>query len=225
MRVLVIEDDPGIASLVARALEQAGYTVQVEARGDTGFEAARTTRPDLVILDLMLPGMNGLEAAAMLRRESSTVPILMLTARDEASDRVAGLDAGADDYLGKPFDVQELLARVRAQLRRDRVQRARTIVVDDLEIDTLRRRVTRGDVEIGLSRREFDLLEALASREGRVLTRDIIQNSVWSGSEGGSNTVDVYIALLRKKVDGPFYKKLIHTVRNVGYCLEGRSRP
>jgi two-component system copper resistance phosphate regulon response regulator CusR len=173
----------------------------------------------LVILDIMLPGRDGWQVCQMLRASGNRVPILMLTARDAVGDKVKGLDLGADDYLPKPFDFQELLARVRALLRRDRLHRARVIKVADLTIDTAARRVTRSGAEIGLSQREYDLLEALAANESRVLTREAIQERVWMDDESYSNTVDVYIGMLRKKIDAGHEAKLIQTVRGVGYTL------
>lgn len=225
MKILIIEDDPGIASVVSRAVESAGYESRVEPRGDSGLEEALKGGYDLIILDVMLPGLNGVEIASRLRAKGTTIPVLMLTARTEVENRIEGLDAGADDYLPKPFDVQELLARVRAQLRREHVHRARVIRVGGLEIDSVKHTVHRDGAEISLSKREFDLLEALASNEGRVLTREVIQGSVWKDSDGFSNTVDVYVGLLRKKIDGQFEKKLIHTIRNVGYSLEDKGQP
>ncbi len=225
MKILVVEDDPGIASLISRALESDGYQVSVEHRGDTGLDRAKSEAFDLIILDVMLPGKNGFEFAQEFRWSKRLTPILMLTARDEIKDRVKGLDAGADDYLPKPFDVSELLARTRAQLRRDKSNRVRLIRVADLEIDTVKHVVVRAGKNIVLTKREFDLLVALASNEGRVLTRDIILNSVWPNNEALSNTIEVYVAFLRKKIDGPYQKKLIHTVRSLGYCLEDQDRP
>lgn len=222
-KILVVEDDPGIASLISRSLEQEGYVVRVEPNGATGLEVARSESFDLIVLDVMLPGKTGIEFAEEFRRGSRTTPILMLTARDAIEDRVKGLDSGADDYLTKPFDIAELFARCRAQIRREQVNRVRLIRVADLEIETVTRKVTRGGKPIELTRREFDLLEALAANEGRVLTREVIQTSVWADSDSFSNSVDVYIGFLRKKVDGGFSNKLIHTVRSLGYCLENRG--
>jgi two-component system copper resistance phosphate regulon response regulator CusR len=219
MKILVIEDEPGIARMIRRGLEDAGYVVDIAADGTTGLTMAREGLYGLVLLDIMLPGRDGWEVCRALRREGSALPILMLTARDGVGDKVKGLDLGADDYLPKPFDFQELLARVRALLRRDRKHRARIIHVADLVIDTAGRRVTRSGVSIGLSQREYDLLEALAANEGRVLTREAIQERVWLDEESYSNTVDVYIGMLRKKIDAGPGPKLIQTVRGVGYTL------
>ena len=219
MKILLVEDENGIAEMIARGLRDAGYFVERAADGATGLQIAQASVFGLIILDLMLPRMDGWQVCEALRSERNRTPILMLTARDAISDRVRGLDAGADDYLPKPFDFQELLARVRALLRREKVHRARIIRVADLEIDTAKRLVTRAGVEIGLSMREFELLEALAARESQVLTREVIQERIWMDEDSFSNTVDVYIGMLRKKIDANHSVKLIHTVRGVGYTL------
>ena len=219
VRVLVIEDDAGIATLVQRGLKQAGFVVEVAADGANGLEMALGSTYSALILDLMLPKLDGWRVCEELRNRRVRVPILMLTARGALEDRVRGLDLGADDYLAKPFEFPELLARVRALVRRDRMHRTRTIRVADLEIDTAQHRVTRAGAEIGLSRREYDLLEALAGNEGRVLSREVIQERVWMDEDAYSNVVDVYIGMLRKKVDAGHDRKLIQTVRGVGYTL------
>ncbi|HEY3414821.1 MAG TPA: response regulator transcription factor [Armatimonadota bacterium] len=219
MRVLVIEDETAILRVVKRGLEQAGFVVDTAEDGRAGFDAAMEGVHALIVLDLMLPKMDGWTVCEELRRNCVQTPILMLTARGTVQDRVHGLDIGADDYLPKPFDFSELLARMRALLRRDKVHRSRVFQVADLEVDTGRRRVTRAGVEIMLSRREYDLLEALAANEGQVLTREIIQENVWGDDESYSNTVDVYIGLLRKKIDNGHADRLIHTVRGFGYAL------
>ena len=219
MKILLIEDEAGIAGLIRRGLEGANYAVDVAGDGKVGLNMALDTAYNLIILDVMLPGLDGMRVCAELRAQKQRVPILMLTARDGIEDRVRGLDMGADDYLAKPFDFAELLARVRAQLRRDKVHRTRTIRVGDLEIDTAQRRVTRAGVEIGLSHREYELLEALASYESQVLTREAIQERIWQNEDSYSNTVDVYIGMLRKKIDAGQAVKLIHTVHGVGYTL------
>lgn len=221
MKALVVEDDPGISLVVRRGLESAGWTVETEANGSRGFERAIEGEHHLCILDVMLPGMDGFRICEQLRARRYKTPILMLTAKDTVQDKVKGLDLGADDYLPKPFDFEELLARVRALVRRERVHRSRVIKIADLEIDTAQHRVSRAGAEIGLSRREYDLLEALATREGRVLTREIVQESVWMSEQTYSNNVDAYIKMLRKKIDNDHEVKLIHTIRGVGYVLRG----
>ena len=174
----------------------------------------------LLLLDMMLPDIDGCEVCHRLRRARCAVPVLMLTARDAVADRVRGLEAGADDYLIKPFDFSELLARVRALLRRDKVHRARIVQVGDLVMDTTARRVTRAGRDIALSPREYALLETLAIAEGRVLTREMLQDTVWSDEEVYANTVDAYIGHVRRKMDQGFAVKLIRTVHGVGYCME-----
>ncbi len=227
MKVLLVEDEPGIASMIKRGLEEARYSVDVATDGQTGLDMASLNLYGLVILDLMLPKIDGLRVCSELRAQRIRTPILMLTARDTVDDRVRGLDGGADDYLPKPFDFKELLARIRALLRRDKVHHTRTIRIGDLEIDTAQRRVTRAGVEIGLSHREYELLEALAAHESQVLTREAIQERIWMDEESYSNTVDVYIGMLRKKIDAVHPVKLIQTVRGSGYTLrlpEGEER-
>jgi len=219
MKVLVIEDEAGIAGMIRRGLEAAKYSVDTAVDGVTGLEMALENLYGLIILDVMLPRMDGWHVCEALRTHRSAVPILMLTARDTIEDRVRGLDAGADDYLPKPFDFQELMARIRALLRRDKIHRARIIRVADLEIDTAQRRVKRAGVEIGLSQREYELLEALVAHESQVLTREAIQERIWMDEESYSNTVDVYIGMLRKKIDAGHPVKLIQTVRGMGYTL------
>ena len=219
MRILTIEDDPAIATLIREGLENAHYLVRRAASGVEGLTMAQQESYQLIILDLMLPDLNGWEVCQRLRQRRDRTPVLMLSARADVDDRVRGLDAGADDYLPKPFAFAELLARVRALQRRDRVHRARLIQIADLWIDTAQRRVVRGGVEIGLSHREYDLLEALAGREGHVFSRERIQEAVWQNETATANTVDVYIGLLRKKMDTGYGAKLIHTIHGVGYTL------
>lgn len=224
MKVLVIEDDASIAGMICRGLKDAGYRVDLAADGVSGLEMALENGYGLLVLDVMLPGMDGWRVCEALRARRNRVPVLMLTARDAVDDRVRGLDAGADDYLPKPFDFKEFLARARALLRRDRMHRTRVIHVGDLEIDTAQRRVARGGQEIGLSHREYDLLEALAAHERQVLTREAIQERVWMNENASPNTVDVYIGMLRKKIDAGRDVKLIHTVHGVGYTLRPPDR-
>lgn len=219
MRVLIIEDDTEIAEMMRYGLEGAGYAVDHAADGAKGLTMAGDISYGLIVLDVMLPGVDGWGVCKSLRLQRNSVPILMLSARDSIEDRVRGLDTGADDYLPKPFAFPEFLARVRSLMRRDRLHKSRVIRLGDLEVDIAQRTVTRGGEEIGLSRREFDLLEALASQEGRVLTREAIQERVWMNAEAVQGTVDVYIGSLRKKLDAGHKHKLIHTVHGVGYKL------
>ena len=219
MKILLVEDEGPIADVVRQGLEGAGYTVDVAADGHAGLALAEDKLYGLIILDVMLPKLDGWGVCAALREARSATPILMLTARDSVQDRVRGLELGADDYLPKPFDFTELLARVRALLRRDRLHKSRVIHIADLEIDTATRLVRRAGKEITLTRREYDLLEALAGHEGQVLTREVIQERVWLDEESYSNTVDVYVGLLRRKIDAGQAARLIQTVHGVGYVL------
>ena len=219
MKLLVVEDDPGILRMLTRGLTQAGFTVDEAADGRMGLALAEENSYGAILLDVMLPGLDGWQVCERLREDGCRVPILMLTARDGVGDRIKGLDLGADDYLPKPFDFGELLARVRALLRRDKVHKTRVLHVADLEIDTAARRVSRAGQEIAVSQREYDLLEALAANEGRVLTRQTIQERIWMDDDSFSNTVDVYIRMLRRKIDDPHPVKLIQTVRGAGYSL------
>ena len=224
VKILLIEDDRGISELIREGLTDAEYQVETAFDGQTGLEKATEQSFHLVILDVMLPKRDGWSVCEALRALRNPVPILMLTALDTVQDRVRGLDTGADDYLPKPFDFKELLARVRALVRRDKVNRTKVIRVDDLEIDAARHLVTRGGVEIHLSHREYDLLEALASNEGKVLTREAIQERVWMNEEAFGNTVNVYVGMLRKKIDANHPIKLIQTVHGVGYTLRAMQR-
>jgi two-component system copper resistance phosphate regulon response regulator CusR len=219
VRILVVEDDPVISALIRRALEQAHFEVEVCADGTSGLQSARDPGFGLIVLDVMLPGMDGWTICRTLRDRRITTPILMLTARDSVEDRVRGLEGGADDYLPKPFDFKELLARVRALLRRDKLHKTRVIRVADLEIETTARVVSRGGQEIALTPREYTLLEALVLNEGRVVTREMITDRIWQDDESFSNTVNVHVANLRKKIDANHPVKLIHTIHGVGYTL------
>jgi two-component system copper resistance phosphate regulon response regulator CusR len=224
MRILLIEDETPIAAVVRKGLERAHYSVDVASDGEEGLRLATENRYGLILLDVMLPKRDGWSVCQTLRARRDPVPIIMLTARDAVPDRVRGLELGADDYLPKPFDFQELLARVRAQFRRDRVYRAGVQQVGDIELDTTARRVTLRGEEVALTPREYDLLEALVAQEGRVLTREYILERVWEGEGGvGPKNVDVYINLLRRKVDSGDAHRLIHTVHGVGYVLRRPS--
>jgi DNA-binding response OmpR family regulator len=219
MHILVVEDDPRIAAFVTRGLEESGYTATVAHDGEDGFLAARYNDYDLIVLDLMLPKMDGIEVARKLRAAGKAMPMLMLTARDTERDKIRGLDVGADDYLTKPFAFGEFLARVRALLRRDTLTRASIMRIDDLELDTVARQVRRGGRDVALSAREYALLEYLVHHAGQILTREQLAEHVWSDAEVESNVIDVYVRYLRQKVDAPFGQPLIHTVRGVGYTL------
>jgi len=225
LRILVVEDNPHIAAVVGETLEEAGYSVTVAYDGEEGFLDARLNDYDLVILDLMLPTTDGLEVTRRLRAEGKAMPILMLTARDREQDTIVGLEAGADDYLTKPFQLGELLARVRALLRREGATRARVLRVGDLELDTVTREVRRAGRVVDLSAREYTLLHYLVHHVGQTLTRDQLERTVWGDSAVGSNVVEVYIGYLRHKLDAPFGTPLIHTVRGVGYTLRAPESP
>jgi len=225
VRILVVEDDPRIALVVGETLEEAGYGVTVARDGEEGFLDARLNDYDLVVLDVMLSTMDGLTVARRLRADGIATPILMLTARDRKTDKIAGLDVGADDYLTKPFRIGELLARVRALLRRDGLSRSRAMRVGDLELDTATRQVVRAGRTLSLSAREYALLHYLVHHAGQTLTRAQLERTVWGDSEIGSNVVEVYIGYLRHKLDAPFATPLIHTIRGVGYVLRAPESP
>jgi len=218
-RILVVEDEERIAQVIQRGLTFEGYRVDVAGDGQAGLDKAREAMPDLVILDLMLPKVDGVEVCQRLRA-ASNVPILMLTAKDTVADRVRGLDAGADDYLTKPFDLDELLARVRALLRRATPAAPEVLRFADLALDTGTHRARRGQREIELTAKEYELLELFLRHPRQVLTRDQIFDRVWGYDFGGeSNIIEVYIRYLRQKVEAPDEPKLLHTVRGVGYVL------
>lgn len=218
-RILIIEDDEAILWVLRRALSYEGYRVDTAPDGESGLNQARDYHPDLVILDWMLPGMDGLEVCQRLRAGGS-VPVLMLTAKDTLQDRVQGLDAGADDYMVKPFELDELLARVRALLRRTQPERVPMLSFADLTLDTSTRQATRRGRVISLTAKEYDLLELFMRHPRQVLTREMIFDRVWGYDFGGeSNVLDVYIRYLRQKLEIEDEQRLIHTVRGVGYVL------
>ena len=217
--ILIVEDDEAIVRLLRRGLTYEGYQVEAALDGETGLSMAREHHPDLVILDLMLPGIDGLEVCQRLRG-GSNVPILMLTAKDTIQDRVQGLDAGADDYLVKPFELDEVLARVRALLRRTQTERVQVLSFADLALDTATRQATRHNRTISLTAKEYDLLELFLRHPRQVLTREMIFDRVWGYDFGGeSNVLDVYIRYLRQKLETEGESRLLHTVRGVGYVL------
>ena len=220
MRILVIEDEPGIAQFVKQGLSEAGYAVDVVYNGRKGLDYALAADYDAVVLDIMLPQMDGLQLLRTLRARGRKMPVLLLTARDAVDERVRGLDAGADDYLVKPFAFAELLARLRALLRRPPLQTETVVRVADLALDTARHEVRRAGRLIDLSPREFALLEYLMRHPQQVLTRTQISEHVWNFDfYSETNVVDVYIGYLRRKIDRGFQPPLIHTVRGVGYRL------
>jgi DNA-binding response OmpR family regulator len=219
-RILLVEDDRSIASFVAPELEHLGFHVRCAYDGLSGLEEARKFKPELVILDIMLPGLDGVGVLQRVRQAGSRVPVIMLTARDSTLDKVHSLDRGADDYLTKPFDIEELLARIRALLRR--AEGDEILRVADLEVNTTTHEVRRGNQEIELTFREYKLLEFMARNPRRVLSRDLLLSRVWDqDGELTTNLVDVYVGYLRKKVDAPGEESLIRTVRGAGYALRG----
>ncbi len=220
MRVLVVEDEPKLAALVARALREEGHPTDVAARGDEAVVLAQTAPYDAIVLDVMLPGLDGFEVLRRLREKELWTPVLMLTARDAIGDRVGALDAGADDYLTKPFSLEELLARLRAVVRRGPIERPTILAVGDLRLDPAQHRVWRGETEVELSAREFAMLELLMRRPGQALSRLQLIEGAWDiAFESRSNVVDVYIRYLREKIDRPFGHSSIETVRGIGYRL------
>jgi heavy metal response regulator len=220
MRILVVEDEAGVAGFVKQGLTEAGYVVDVARDGSEGLEYALAFEYDVVVLDIMLPKMNGLDVLREMRNTRVKVPVLLLTARDGVDDRVKGLDVGADDYLVKPFAFPELLARIRALLRRPPLQSGNLLGMKDLEMDVARREVRRAGKNIELSPREFSLLELLLRHPNQVLTRTQIIEHVWNFDfYSDTNVVDVYIGYLRRKIDRGFVPPLIQTVRGVGYRL------
>lgn len=226
MHILVIEDEPKIARAVAEGLGAAGYEVTVAATGEDGFFQLVAQPCDLVILDWMLPGRDGIEILKTIRKEGRTTPVLLLTARDTVEDRVQGLDAGADDYLVKPFAFPELAARVRALLRRPGSVPAQHLQVGPIELDVAARRVTRDGAELSLTLREFDLLRYLMQHAGHVVSREMLARDVWEETSRATpldNVIDVHMARLRKKVHATPQERLIETVRGVGFVLREPS--
>jgi len=220
MRVLIVEDDTKLTSLLQRGLSRDGMAVDVAVKGEDALPRAQATEYDAIVLDVMLPGIDGFEVCRRLREAEVWAPVLMLTARDGVRDRVAGLDAGADDYLTKPFSYAELLARMRALFRRGPAQRPTELRVGDLRLDPATRRAWRGDAEIELSTKEFAVLETFMRRPGQVLSRFQLLEHAWDYEyENRSNVVDAYVGFLRRKVDKPFGVKSIETVRGAGYRL------
>ncbi len=222
MRILVVEDEKKVAKALEEGLEAEHYEVAVAHTGEDGFYLIGTQAFDMVLLDLMLPGRSGLEILRAMRTRGLKTPVLILTARDAIEDRVQGLDCGADDYLVKPFAFAELLARIRALLRRGKAEPVLRLTCDELEIDMVTRAVTRSGQPLDLTAREFDLLEYLLRNQGRVVSREMLAHEIWKETARHTpldNVIDVHIARLRRKVDDPFSKKLLHTVRGVGFVL------
>ncbi len=227
MQILVVEDEPKVGNALRDGLEAEGYVMTLARTGEEGFFHASARAFDLIILDVMLPGTDGIEVLRTLRKQGTKTPVLLLTAKDAIEDRVLGLDAGADDYLVKPFAFAELSARVRALMRRNKVEPVSVLMIGSLEIDPDRRAVTREGSRIELTLREFDLLEYLARNQGRVVSREMLARDVWKETARATpldNVIDVHIARLRRKVDDPFSTKLLQTVRGVGFMLGGESQ-
>ncbi|WP_429449565.1 heavy metal response regulator transcription factor [Paraburkholderia sp. WC7.3g] len=223
MRILIIEDEPKMASYLRKGLMEASFQADTALDGKEGLFLALSEDYDLILLDVMLPELDGLEVLKRIREKKHT-PVQLLTARDTVQDKVVGLESGADDYLSKPFAYAELLARVRALLRRPAQSSVTVLCVSDMEIDLVRRRVRRGNVRIELTAQEFALLKLLTERQGEVLTRAFVTSHVWDiNFDSDTNIVDVAIKRLRTKIDSPFENKLLHTVRGMGYVLEDRA--
>jgi DNA-binding response OmpR family regulator len=226
MRILVVEDERKVAGFIRQGLEEEGHAVEVAGDGATALDLLLEAPPwDLVVLDVMLPKRDGLDVLKRLRGRGFTTPVLVLTARDTVADKVAGLDLGADDYLTKPFAFEEFLARVRALLRRGTDQRASVLRLGDLTLDPVTREAVRSERRIGLTAREYSLLDYFMRNAGRVLTRPMIAEHVWGlDFDAESNIIDVYIGYLRRKIDGPGEARLLHTVRGSGYVMKVKER-
>ncbi|WP_449412958.1 heavy metal response regulator transcription factor [Pandoraea soli] len=223
MRILIVEDEPKMAAYLRKGLTEASYTVDTANNGKDALFLALHEDFDLIVLDVMLPELDGFEVLKRLRRQKPT-PVLLLTARDSVDDKVTGLELGADDYLSKPFAYAEFLARIRSLLRRAPRSVRDTLLIADLEIDLIKRRVRRGPMRVELTAQEFSLLQLLAERQGEVLTRTFITSQIWDMNfDSDTNVVDVAIKRLRAKIDSTFENKLLHTVRGMGYVLEDRS--
>lgn len=223
MHILVIEDEPKVAHALLEGLEAELYRVTVAVTGEEGYFLATTQAFDLILLDLMLPGRNGIDILSALRQQGCQAPVLILTARDAVEERVLGLDTGADDYLVKPFAFPELLARIRALTRRGRTEQALRMKIGDLEMDCVTRKVSRKGEPVELTAKEFELLEYLLRHQGHVVSRDMLVRDVWKSVDRATpldNVIDVHIARLRQKIDAPFKKKLLKTVRGVGFVLK-----
>ncbi len=221
MRILLVEDEKRVASFIVRGLKEEHYAVDTADEAEKGLFMAGVNPYDLIILDVMLPGMDGLTLCRELRNKKQTVPILMLTARGSVKDKVQGLNAGADDYLAKPFEFEELLARVKALLRRNRFEKSTQILVGDLRLDQITHEVERGGKRIELTSKQYALLEYLMIHAGTIVTRTMISEHVWNESfDTLTNVIDVYVNYLRNKIDKGFAKPLIHTVRGTGYVFK-----
>lgn len=224
MRILVVEDEPSAGDYLRKGLTESGFVVDLARTGVDGLHMAAESEYDIVVLDVMLPGMDGWSVLKNLRERKKNVPVIFLTARDDVHDRVKGLELGADDYLVKPFAFAELVARIRTLLRRGTSREPDSIQIADLTIDLLKRRVARGLQRIDLTPKDFALLHLLARRPGEILSRSFIASQVWDMNfDSDTNVVDVAVRRLRAKVDDPFEHKLIHTVRGMGYVLEDRA--
>jgi len=222
MRILFVEDEQKVARAVQEGLGREGYQVDLAHSGEEGFFMLNAEQYDLLLLDLMLPGRGGLEILKTIRRKNITLPVLILTARNAVEDRVEGLDSGADDYLTKPFAFPELLARIRALMRRGRGEQIMRFKIADLEMDLVTRKVTRGGETINLTSREFDLLEYLLRHQGQIVSREMLARDVWRETGRATpidNLIDVHIARLRRKIDDPYPQKLLHTMRGVGFVF------